>query len=163
MKLIIFILLLIATPLVADDFVQLNDQRFNESISSVANTNEFRAYTYNDLRFAVLTNQDPQRFFVLSTDYSRVIGYQGTTTLGIIFNQDMTVERLEIVRSQETAGYIRRLNRMGFPQRFDGFRKGDTVEIITGATMTCDAMIESVNETIEKFTPIAEKYLDKDS
>jgi Na+-translocating ferredoxin:NAD+ oxidoreductase RnfG subunit len=159
MRYFIIVLLFIATNLVANDFVQLNDQRFNESIKAVANTTEFRVYTYNENRFAVLTNQDSLRFFVLSTDYSRVIGYQGTTTLGIIFNQDMTVERLEIVRSQETAGYIRRLNRMGFPQRFDGFRKGDEVEIITGATMTCEAMIESVNETIEKFGALVEKYL----
>ena len=159
MKYIIVILFLIVNSLIANDFIQLNDQRFKDSIKSVANTTEFRAYTYDDNRFAVLTNQEALRFFVLSTDYSRVIGYQGTTTLGIIFNQDMTVERLEIVRSQETAGYIRRLNRMGFSQRFDGFRKGDEVEIITGATMTCEAMIESVNETIEKFAPVVEKYL----
>jgi len=159
MKHIIFILLFIATNLIASDFIHLIDERFNESVSSVANTIEFRTYTYNDNRFAVLTERDTLRFFLLSTDYSQVIGYQGTTTLGIIFNQDMTVERLEIIRSQETAGYIRRLNRMGFSHRFDGFRKGDEIEIITGATMTCEAMIKSVNETIDRFKSIAEKYL----
>jgi len=155
----IIILLFISNLLFAYEFTLFNDQSFNDNITSVATTDSFRAYTYESYRFAVLTNKDEIRFFVLSTDFSRVIGYQGTTTLGIIFNKELTVERLEIVRSQETAGYIRTLNRMGFPQRFDGFNKGDAVEIITGATMTSDAMIESVNETIEKFKPIVEKYL----
>ena len=161
MRLIIFILLLSLSFSLSGTFHELKDKRFIDTVKSETSSDDFKAFVYNNNKFAVITQNDSINFFIISTDYSVVKGYQGTTTVGIILNQDLTVQRLNIIRSQETAAYIKRMNSMGFSNRFKGYKKGDKIEIISGATMTCNAIIQSVDECIDKFRPIAEAYLNK--
>ena len=152
-------LLFTCLNLLGNTFIELIDSDFRSTINRIANTDDIQKFIYNDYRFAVLTDKEQVRFFIISTDFSQIKGYQGTTTLGIIFHADLSVEKLEIISSQETRSYIRRLNSMGFSQRFINFKQGDEIETISSATMTSKAMIDSVNESIEIFRPIIEKWL----
>jgi Na+-translocating ferredoxin:NAD+ oxidoreductase RnfG subunit len=162
MKKLFFILLsLLTICLFAETFIELNDENYLETVHSIANTDEFRAFTYMEYNFAVLEDKEDIRFFIVSTDFSEVIGYQGTTSLGIIFNLDLSVEKLEIIRSEETPGFVRRILAAGYPDRLINFKQYDEVDFVTGATMTCEAMVQSLNESIEIFRPIVEKWLNE--
>jgi Na+-translocating ferredoxin:NAD+ oxidoreductase RnfG subunit len=130
------------------------DKKYHETARSVIGSDDFTTYKVGNQKYAVITEQDTLRYFIISTDFSRVIGYQGTTTLGIVLNADMSVQKAEILQSQETRSYVTRLRSMGFMDRFTGYRVGDDVELITGATMTCEAIWKSIDESIEKLQEI---------
>jgi len=149
-----FILILSITCLFGETFNDLFDEEFHFHVRNISGTSNFQSYYYNGYKFAVLKDQEQVRFFIISSDFSDIIGYRGVTTLGIIFNSDLSVEKLEIIKSDDTRGYLRRLLSMGFLQRFQNFRLGDEIEIVTGATMTSEAMIATVNECIEIFALI---------
>ena len=157
-KLVLILFVSVFVHLAGNEFTVLNDKVYNDMVRSVIGTDKFQVYTHNNDRFAVFREKDSLRFFIVSTDYSNTVGYQGTTTLGIIFKPDLTVQRLQIIKSQETRSYISRIKAMGFPQRFNGFKKDDEVQIATGATMTSVAIIKSVNECIEKFEDISKGF-----
>ncbi|MCL2063043.1 MAG: FMN-binding protein [Candidatus Cloacimonetes bacterium] len=158
-KYLIYILIILNISLLRSEFLEFYDSEYNAHIGSVARTDNFQTFVYDGYKFAVLEDLDHTRFFIISTDYSMVTGYRGTTTMGIIIKNDLTVESLEIIDSEETRGYISRLISMGFPQRFQNFKQGDDIEIITGATMTSEAILISVNECIEIFRPIIEAWI----
>ena len=160
MKKALFVLIILVFGLLmADIFEEINDATYSETVEAVAGTNEFKTYSYNGSIFAALEDKEEIRFFILSTDYSEATGYQGTTTLGIILDKDLTVEKMQIIRSQDSPAYIRRINSYGFMRKFEAYKQGDEVEVVTGATMTSNAIIQSVNESIELFRPIIEIFM----
>jgi uncharacterized protein with FMN-binding domain len=83
-----------------------------------------------------------------------VIGYQGTTTLGIVLNNDYSINRVNIIKSQDTQAYIKKIDNSGFLKQLSGYIKGSEVQHVTMATKTCEAIIKSLDESVEKFTLI---------
>ncbi len=160
--LILMILSLSLTILSANSFANVTDRKYLNMVKDEIKTEAFEAYQSRsnpNYKFTVFTKEHERLFFIVSTDYSRLKGYQGTTTLGIVFNDSLQVKQASIIRSQETASYIKRINAMGFMRKFADYRPGDEVEIISGATMTCDAIIKSIDESLAKVKPLILEYL----
>jgi len=154
-RILVFSLLcIVITSVYATDPQIIFDRDFTAEVKKNISTSEFITYSIDGYRYAKLTESDTTRYFIISTDYSQVKGFNGTTTLGIVLNADLTVFSVNIIKSQDTHAYIRKLTSMGFLQRLQGFRKDDSVESITGATITCRAIVQTINESIAKFTGI---------
>ena len=139
-------------------FIEIDDTAFISKAVSLTNAEDLQAFTYESYRFAVFKENEEIKFFIISTDYSQITGYRGKTTLGIILKEDMTVESIEIIDSEDTRGYVRRITSMGFTQRFENYRQGDEIEIITGATLTSKAIIDTLNECMEVFEKIVREF-----
>lgn len=84
----------------------------------------------------------------------------------VTLNQDLkTVEKLVIVSQSETPGLGGRITEAAFLKQFKqkvaspklimikekSGKRNDTIEVITGATLTTEALIDMVNESIEDF------------
>lgn len=156
--LIIVLLVCFTLSIYGNTLTESRDRRYNDLVEKELNTKAFTVYqnsASNTQKFAVFTDEnDKTLYFLVTTDFSRVKGYQGTTTVGVIFNDDFKVVRANIIRSQETASYVKRINTMGFMERFLNYQIGTDVEIISGATLTCRAIIESIDESLNKVKPL---------
>jgi len=149
---IIFTLFYITVTLISAITPQiLNDKSFTDEMMKHTSSTEFTSYIIDNYRYGVIADGDTTRYFIISTDYSQVKGFNGVTTLGIVLNEDLSVYNVSIIKSQDTLPYVRMLTSQGFLQRFQGFRKDDEVMHITRATITCRAIVQTVNECIEKF------------
>jgi hypothetical protein len=160
-KLMIVVCLFIYFILLSSEtFSSFYNDRFNEYVRYVIGDKVFSTYEYESYRFAVIYSDNGLKFFINSDDFAQVIGFQGTTTLGIVFSTDLTIETVQILSSQETMSFVRRIERSDFLSRLRGFAPYKCVEVITGATMTCEAIMETLSICIETFIPIAKKYLE---
>ena len=146
-------LIMIGIVLYANNPIPFTEKKYNEMVAK-SNISTFQTYKVNNYRYAVFTENDQKKYFIVSTDYSDVKGYQGTTTLGIVLNEDMTVDRVNIIKSQETHAYVKRIISMGFLQRLAGYHSDLEVEIVSGATSSCKAIIQSIDECIVKFSDV---------
>jgi len=156
-RIIIFTLLCITFIAVYANSPKIISERdFTEEVKKNISSTEFITYSIDGYRYAKIAEPDTTRYFIISTDYSQVKGFNGTTTLGIVLNADLSVNNVRIIKSQDTHAYIRRLTSMGFLQRLQGFQKDDSVDAITGATITCRAIVQTLNECIDKFANIIE-------
>ena len=153
-NLLLFVFCIFITHLFSTTKADYTDQDYLDTIRAITKTGSIKAYTVDELRYAIITESDTIRYFILSTDYSQVKGYRGITTLGLILNSDLTVHHVEIISSQDTRSYITRINAMGLMQRLIGYKAGDQVELVTGATMTSDAIIKTIDESITRFKEI---------
>jgi len=155
--LLITIFITITTLIFATTHQILNDQDFTDELRKHAPGAEFTSHIIDNYRYALITYSDTTRYFIISSDYSQVKGFNGTTTLAIVLNPDLSVYNVNIIKSQDTPAYVKMLTSKGFLKLFQGFRRDDNVVHITRATITCQAIIQTVNECIERFTHIIEK------
>jgi len=154
-KLYVFVFFnIILLNLFSQGLKYLNDEEYIKLIEKYVTSNKLTLKTIGDLRYVIINENDTVRYFILSSDYSQVRGYHGVTTLGIVLNKDMKVHHVQIVDSQDTRAYISRINAMGFMQRLVGYGKGDQVELVTGATITAKAIIQTINESVERFKTV---------
>jgi len=154
-RIIIFTLLcIILSTVYANNPQIISDRAFTAEVKKNISTSMFVTYSIDGYRYAQFPESDTIRYFIISTDYSQVQGFNGTTTLGIVLNADFTVKSVNIIQSQDTHAYIRRLTSMGFLQSLQGFHKDDSITHITGATITCKAIVQTLNESIEKFAGV---------
>ncbi|MDD4155353.1 MAG: FMN-binding protein [Candidatus Cloacimonetes bacterium] len=165
-KIFVFMLLLISLRIiVANEFGEVKDKKYLDLVKKEILIDDFEAYFSRrnpKQRLVKFNNENSENlFFIVSTDYSKHRGYQGTTTVGIVFNDSLKVIQANIIKSQETSSYIKRINSMGFMQRFKEYIPGQKVELISGATLTCESIQVSINESLEKVKPLILDFVNK--
>lgn len=118
--------------------------------------------TNDTIRF--ITHKDGEgdlAFFILSSDFSHEIGYEGITDVGISLNSEGNIIAIKILASEDTPSYVRRIKKKWFLEQFIGAEDSTGITLITGATKSSGAMARSVMKARECFLPILIDYINK--
>jgi uncharacterized protein with FMN-binding domain len=112
-------------------------------------------------RLAQYRNSDGEiNYFAQSFDFAKIMGYSGYTNIAMVFDSGGKVVKVEILSSEDTRSYIRRLNRTGFLDQYSGYNGTQKLNLVTGATLSSKALNETVQqvsaqirETLDSFLP----------
>ncbi len=126
------------------------DFKHNEKlISSVLklDPNSFRADPEGI--YTPIESKDYQ-YLIFTNDFSEIYGFNGLTNVAVFLDSTFAVTNLSIVESEDTRTYVRRVKRRKFLNQFIGFGYSGDIVPVTGATITSDAVKESVKTSINK-------------
>ncbi len=99
----------------------------------------------------ILNNSAGEKVFLIFTsDFHKESGYCGFTDTALLLNNRFEVIDLEIISSEDTPSYIRKLKRNKFLRQFMGNPDFDKVETVTGATISSKAVINSIRISLQK-------------
>lgn len=136
------------------------------------NTDEMFQIFDKNIRKKTIKTPDSEFVYYLSPDNLYIFEFEGTGLWGIIegviaLNPDQkTIEKIRIISQEETPGLG---GRIGEEEILDRFKKklypltlrtrrkatkNDEVDAITGATMTSQAVVNMINETIKNFRKV---------
>ncbi|MBN1197107.1 MAG: FMN-binding protein [Candidatus Aminicenantes bacterium] len=120
---------------------------------------DFQLYEADGFRFAMIKRQNENLVGLFTADYSQVEGYRGITNCLVLMELNGAVKEVKVVESEDTPPYVKRLIREGFLDQLVGLKPAQTAEVdaVSGATITCDAIRDSVVETLQAFLQIAER------
>ncbi|MCD4796828.1 MAG: FMN-binding protein, partial [Candidatus Cloacimonetes bacterium] len=79
-------------------------------------------------------------FFIISSDFSKPVGYEGITNVGINLDETGKILSVKILSSEDTPSFVKRVKRKWFLNQFIGFSEKKNYKMITGATKTCKAI-----------------------
>jgi uncharacterized protein with FMN-binding domain len=99
------------------------------------------------------------QFVVLTADYATPRGYRGPTSLMLLVNSDMsTILNAALVESCDSPAYVRRAVKRGLIEQYKGRHLEEqvplSVDAVSGATRTCMAVEESVNQTLKQLRTV---------
>ncbi|MEA1874870.1 MAG: 4Fe-4S binding protein [Bacteroidota bacterium] len=107
-------------------------------------------------------NREGQSGFVLfSTDLTeQTRGYAGVIDFALILSNDYTVLGVEVLNHQETPSYMNWIARDGFYEQFIGKSVGqimeETPDMISGATMSCNAISTDMKSMLSEIASYQE-------
>ncbi len=102
-------------------------------------------------RVAVCTDQDGEkRLYTHSNDFVQIHGYSGITVLEIVMDETGAIQSVRILESEDTPSFVRHVKHSGFLKNFRNYDGENTPETVTGATITSEAIIETVHDVREK-------------
>jgi Na+-translocating ferredoxin:NAD+ oxidoreductase RnfG subunit len=117
--------------------------------------------TFEDVRFAQYNDEESNLvFFIISSDFSKPVGYEGITNVGIQLDGTGKVLSVKILSSEDTPSFVKRVKRKWFLNQFLGYSEKKNIKMITGATKTCKAVKISIEEAVEKFVLVM-KFLNQ--
>ena len=138
-----------------EDFISL-------AYSSVE-TDSITFYENKNIRFAQYNDEEGNPvFFIISSDFSKPVGYEGFTNVGISLDNAGNVLSVKILSSEDTPSFVKRVKRKWFLNQFTGDSENKKIKMITGATKTCKVVKMSVEEAVENFLPILKEFIKKD-
>lgn len=126
-----------------------SEKDFLKVATEVLGKTELEYVPLNSGNMAKFFSDSEKRYFVQSSDFVNIRGYSGYTNLGIVFDEKLIVKQVSIVKSQDTPGYVRRINRSKFFSQFENFTGQEKLDIISGATITTKTINETVMKTQE--------------
>jgi uncharacterized protein with FMN-binding domain len=143
MKKIIILFLFCTGAIFANEYVVNENKKFNKIVKKYIQADSLECWQNGDKRIAKYYKGAETGYFIISSDYVKLKGYQGITTLGIEFISNGEIHRVQLISSQDTRSFVRKLNRSWFWQQF---AKDESVEFktVTGATITSNAIVKSV-------------------
>ncbi len=99
----------------------------------------------------ILRNTEKETFFLIFTaDFHKEAGYNGITNTALLLNERLEIIEMEIVSSDDTPSYIRKLRRNRFLKQFMGNPDFNYIEAVTGATISSKAVINSIRISLIK-------------
>jgi Na+-translocating ferredoxin:NAD+ oxidoreductase RnfG subunit len=115
---------------------------------------------YKDVRFVQYNDEEGiPVFFIISSDFSKPIGYEGFTNVGINLDEKGKILSVKILSSEDTPSFVKRVKRKWFLSQFIGYSEKKNIKMITGATKTCKAVKISIEESVEKFILVLESII----
>lgn len=135
-KITMFILL-ISTGLFAlsDQEILLDYAQDNKEIR------EYKLVENADIYFLNGINKnEEEEYLFISSDQDEVRGYQSNNKVIITLNGDKTIKKALLVKSKDTPSFVKRIKRSKFFTQFIGWNGQDTIQAITGATITCNSV-----------------------
>lgn len=120
---------------------------------------DFAFYDADGDRFAVIKQGGERLIGMFTAEYSEAEGYRGITNSLVLLDLQGVIREVKVVDSEDTPPYVRRVVRKGFLEQFKELKPGDSPEVdaVTGATMTCEAIEQSVKETLEAFSALTDR------
>ena len=99
----------------------------------------------------MLKNPEGNTEYLLFTgDFHQETGYNGITNTAVFLNDELEIIDLEIVHSEDTKSYIRKLKSHRFLNQFLGKPDYSSIKPVTGATISSKAIINSIRISIHK-------------
>lgn len=91
-------------------------------------------------------------------------GYGGTIKIGVLINQEGEIEKVQHISSKETQSYLSKIATKGFYEQFYKIplEKNQTVDAISGATLTTEAIAKTASELIDLYRADFEDRLIED-
>jgi Na+-translocating ferredoxin:NAD+ oxidoreductase RnfG subunit len=156
-KLICTIGILLVTFTVSAIDSDISNEDFISLAHSSIKADSITFCTFEDIRFAQHNNEEGNSvFFIISSDFSKPVGYEGFTNVGISLDETGKVLSVKILSSEDTPSFVKRVKRKWFLNQFIGYSEKKNIKMITGATKTCKAVKISIEESVEKFMPVIE-------
>lgn len=126
------------------------DKKFNFNIK----------YNNGFIYTEILEENKLKKIYLENFQNNNVEGYAGKIFLGVFINNDEKIETVNYIISNETPSYLYDIKRKGFYENFSNLyvNKNYDIDIISGATLTCTAINNSVNEIIKTQGYIVENY-----
>jgi hypothetical protein len=100
-----------------------------------------------------------QRFFFTSSYFCQIKGYNGITDMGVIIDSEALVQKVNLISSQDTRSYVRLIQRQRYFDQYVGYSANKEIKTITGATVTSQAIKETIDCSLERVKKIF--FLDK--
>ena len=133
----------------------IDNQKFLEICQEYTESNNPILMNNDRGRYATLHSEEGSitGYFLITSDYARSRGYHGATAVGLTLDIDGTILSARIVESTDTKRYVDRIQEEGFLDGFSGLPVSSPPEIdtISGATRTCDAIRDSIRNTLKIF------------
>lgn len=125
---------------------------------------DFSHYIHDTVtdRYDVYNTSGNREFYVmLSSPYCDDIrGWGGSIPFALVVDNDDKIIKMHLLPNYETPSWIDGLKEKNFFQTWDGLTLSEALEkevdAITGSTMTCDAIIESMNRRLSIYTEVEE-------
>jgi hypothetical protein len=132
--------------------------KFKSEIITILDGSEIiRFHLQEDFRYAEIISHKFFKYIYLSSDYSANKGYEGITELAVFLDENMEIVRVLILRSDDTPSFVRRVNNNSFLNQFLGKGYQKSIQTISGATVTCNAISSNVKKSMEMIVPIIKK------
>lgn len=84
---------------------------------------------------------------------SEAKGYSSILNAVVAVGPDAKIIAVKILEQNETPGIGSKITGEGFLQKFKNKTKNDSIDTITGATISSSALIKSIQETMDKIFP----------
>ena len=127
-----------------------NQSDYIELVKKVTENKEIEIKDINGFRVAELyTDTDSVYYFFQTNDIVNVDGYQGHTNLGVIINKSGMIKSVEILESEDSRFFVRKIENSGFFDQFINKKKIERIRTVTGATITSKAITKSVRACME--------------
>jgi hypothetical protein len=98
--------------------------------------------------YAVFIGNDQKKTYFFASEYIiKVKGYNGNTNLALEFDTQKNIQAIGIISSQDTPAFIRKIERSNFLSQFT---KGNDIQLVSGASISCKAIKEVVEEVQRK-------------
>lgn len=110
---------------------------------------------YNEFWFKILDGKGKILGFAMSSMpfCKDVIGYNNTTPIMIITDKKLVIKKTALLTNCETMGYVRKLEKKGFFDLWNGKKITEASKIqldaCSGATITAKAVMKNVNFLLE--------------
>ena len=158
-KIICAIGILLAALTVSAIDLDISNEDFISLAHSSTKADSITFCTFEDVRFAQYDDEEGNPvFFIISSDFSKPVGYEGFTNVGIHLDETGKVLSVKILSSEDTPSFVKRVKRKWFLNQFIGYSEKKKIKMITGATKTCKAVKISIEESVEKFVMIMEEF-----
>lgn len=130
----------------------ISNEDFISLARSSIKTDSITFRTFDEVRFVQYNDEEGNPvFFIISSDFSKPMGYEGFTNVGIHLDKTGKVLSVKILSSEDTPSFVKRVKRKWFLNQFIGYSAENNIKMITGATKTCKAVKISIEESVEKF------------
>ena len=118
-------------------------------------------------RYEVYDNDNNVLFFVLLTSpyCDDIYGWGGKLPFAILINPSNQIQSLHLLPNRETPSWIEGLHSVNFFDSWNGLEPIEAlsyeVDAISGSTLTCDAVIKSMNRRLALYNSVEEKITKK--
>lgn len=101
--------------------------------------------------YSITSNGENYIFLLTEKMNTSRQGYNGLVHLGILLNEELGIERIILTSHQETQGFIDYIWESGFIEDLKESKDLHSVDVISGATLSCQAIKMAVISSIEMY------------
>jgi Na+-translocating ferredoxin:NAD+ oxidoreductase RnfG subunit len=132
-----------------------NSQLLREYLASKSDFLSYEIIESDDEVYATIMTSDKQEVYVfISNESEELRGYQGFNKLIVKVDHQQQIKKLELIKSGDTASFVRRVKASDFLQQFVKWTKGKEIRSVTGATLTCKSIEATLANMISRIQAI---------
>jgi len=90
----------------------------------------------------------------ISQEAEEVRGYQSKSKIILQVTKEKIIQDAQLIRSKDTPSFVKRIKRSNFFQQFVGWKGKSEIKAVTGATITCNAVENTIANMLERINKI---------